>query len=85
MTKLSTEKLRKMASSEYSPTLQSPMVLFGGKRMSSAQFETMKEQLKMLTPQQLRSLQGEINQSLETTAKDILSDEERNMLSSLFS
>ncbi|MBF9002997.1 hypothetical protein I1A42_21190 [Vibrio sp. NFV-1] len=61
------------------------MVLFGGKRMSSAQFETMKEQLKMLTPQQLRSLQGEINQSLETTAKDILSDEERNMLSSLFS
>ncbi|WPC75638.1 hypothetical protein [Vibrio porteresiae] len=53
--------------------------------MSSTQFEYMKEQLKLLSPQQLRSLQGEINHSLESNQGELLTDEERHMLASLFS
>jgi len=53
--------------------------------MNSAQFDRLKSQLSQLTPQQLRSLQGEITQSLETTEHELVTSEELEMISQLFS
>ncbi len=53
--------------------------------MNSAQFDSFKSQLSQLTPQQLRSLQGEINQSLETKQSDLVTSEELEMIAQLFS
>lgn len=85
MTKLTTEKWPKFNKTDYTPSASSAFLLFGEDRMSSTQFEYMKEQLKLLSPQQLRSLQGEINHSLESNQGELLTDEERHMLASLFS
>lgn len=53
--------------------------------MNSTQFEQLKSQLKLLTPQQLRSLQGEIRHSLSDEPSTLLSDEEMDAITSLFS
>ncbi len=53
--------------------------------MNSVQFDSFKSQLSQLTPQQLRSLQGEINQSLEMKKTDLVTAEEMEMISQLFS
>lgn len=53
--------------------------------MTPQQFELMKSQLKTLTPQQLRALQGVINSTLNGTQSSHISDEEMQMISSLFS
>ncbi len=53
--------------------------------MNSAQFDSFKSQLSQLTPQQLRSLQGEINQSLETKHVDLVTTEELELIAQLFS
>ena len=53
--------------------------------MNSVQFDSLKSQLSQLTPQQLRLLQGEINQSLETKKTDLVTAEEMEMISQLFS
>ncbi len=53
--------------------------------MNSVQFDSFKSQLSQLTPQQLRSLQGEINQSLESKRDDLVTPEEMEMISQLFS
>lgn len=49
------------------------------------QFESLRSQLQHLTPQQLRLLQGEIKHSLENESNNLLTDDELNVLSSLFS
>lgn len=85
MTKLTTEKWQKFNKTDYTPSAASAFLLFGEKRMSATQFEYMKEQLKLLSPQQLRSLQGEISNSLEHSQNELLTEEERQMLVSLFS
>lgn len=54
-------------------------------RMNSVQFDNYKSQLQQLTPQQLRSLQGEISQSLESTQTTLLTSEELELISQLFS
>lgn len=56
-----------------------------GMRMNSAQFEQLKSQLKLMTPQQLKSLQGEIRHSLEQEQTTLLTDEEIDVIASLFS
>lgn len=53
--------------------------------MTPQQFELMKSQLKTLSPQQLRALQGVINRTLNGTQSSLISDEEMQMISSLFS
>ncbi|MFV0448163.1 MAG: hypothetical protein ACK5MF_06840 [Vibrio sp.] len=53
--------------------------------MNSVQFDQYKSQLQQLTPQQLRSLQGEISQSLESTQTALLTSEELELISQLFS
>ncbi|NNN98318.1 hypothetical protein FKQ62_02350 [Vibrio sp. B1-2] len=53
--------------------------------MTHNQFESLKSQLQHLTPQQLRLLQGEIKHSLENESNNLLTDDELNVLSSLFS
>lgn len=53
--------------------------------MNSTQFEQLKSQLKLLTPQQLKSLQGEIRHSLSDEPTTILTDEEMDAIVSLFS
>ncbi|WP_342609905.1 hypothetical protein [Vibrio tritonius] len=85
MTKLTTEKWQKINNTDCTPSASSAFLLFGDERMSSTQFEYMKEQLKLLSPQQLRSLQGEISHSLEHNKNELLTEEERHMLASLFS
>lgn len=52
--------------------------------MNTQQFEALKQQLQLLTPQQLKSLQGEIHQSLDVQPTDIVTDEEHSMISALF-
>ena len=53
-------------------------------RVSSHQYESLKAQLKLLTPSQLRRLQGEINDSLVPENPSLLTGEELDMISSLF-
>ncbi|KOE82177.1 hypothetical protein ACS86_10315 [Vibrio alginolyticus] len=52
--------------------------------MTHVQFESLKSQLHHLTPQQLRSLQNEIQNSLEKSCDILLTDEEISVISSLF-
>ncbi|MDN3616641.1 hypothetical protein ACFFUS_09605 [Vibrio gallaecicus] len=52
--------------------------------MNTQQFENFKRQIQQLTPQQLRMLQGEIHGSIEEPKKDLLTDEERNVIATLF-
>ncbi|USD44212.1 hypothetical protein J4N42_17515 [Vibrio sp. SCSIO 43135] len=58
--------------------------ILGNKQMTSIQFEQLKAQLKLLTPQQLRSLQGEIRSSLDIEKETVLTEEELNLITSLF-
>ncbi len=54
-------------------------------RMNSVQFDNYKSQLQQLTPQQLRALQGEISQSLESEQTVLVTSEELELISKLFS
>ncbi len=56
-----------------------------GVSMNTIQFEQLKSQLKLMTPQQLKSLQGEIRHSLEQEQTSLLTDEEMDVIASLFS
>ncbi|WP_171760524.1 hypothetical protein [Vibrio sp. RE86] len=53
--------------------------------MTTQQFELMKSQLKKLSPQQLRTLRGEINSELDSTETNVVTDEEMQLIASLFS
>lgn len=53
--------------------------------MNTIQFEQLKSQLKLMTPQQLKLLQGEIRHSLEQEQTSLLTDEEMDVIASLFS
>ncbi|MGO1296961.1 MAG: hypothetical protein ACTMIA_06565 [Vibrio sp.] len=52
--------------------------------MSSTQFENIKDQMNQLTPQQLKDLQGMINCRLDDTQQELLTDEEKHLITSLF-
>ncbi|WP_239670655.1 hypothetical protein [Vibrio variabilis] len=52
--------------------------------MPTQQFEKLKEQLKQLSPQQLKALQGEISSQLQPNSDNLLSEEELTALSQLF-
>jgi hypothetical protein len=51
---------------------------------SPYQYENLRQQLKLLTPHELRSLQNDIHCSLKMAQDEILTHEEREMLASLF-
>ncbi len=53
--------------------------------MTTQQFNELKSKLTNLTDSQLKSLQGEINLTLNQKRESLLSIEEREMLSQLFS
>lgn len=53
--------------------------------MTPIQFELFKQQISQLTPQQLKALRGEINNTLEDSSSTLVTDEELNLISSLFS
>ncbi|MCG9682236.1 hypothetical protein L1D31_06595 [Vibrio sp. Isolate23] len=53
--------------------------------MNTKQFELFKEQIKTLTPHQLRALRGEITQTLEESSLVLVTDEEQKLIASLFS
>ncbi|MCG9677127.1 hypothetical protein [Vibrio sp. Isolate24] len=53
--------------------------------MNTKQFELFKEQIKTLTPRQLRALRGEITQTLEESSRVLVTDEEQKLIASLFS
>ncbi|MCG9600254.1 hypothetical protein L1D16_04810 [Vibrio sp. Isolate31] len=54
--------------------------------MNTLQFEKFKQQIQLLSTQQLKALQGEIDGNLETEEKEtLLTDEELNALNDLFS
>lgn len=53
--------------------------------MNTQQFEAFKQQVQLLSPEQLKALQGEIDGNLETEKASLLTDEELNALSDLFS
>ncbi|MCG9788802.1 hypothetical protein [Vibrio barjaei] len=55
-----------------------------GHKMSTQQFEQLREQLKLLSPQQLKALHGEISNQLSPSAASLLSDEEMSALTQLF-
>ncbi|GAL18214.1 hypothetical protein ACPV5O_20350 [Vibrio maritimus] len=52
--------------------------------MPTQQFEKLREQLKQLSPQQLKMLQGEISSKLQPSSDSLLSEEELSALSQLF-
>ena len=52
--------------------------------MNTQQFEVFKQQIQLLSPQQLKALQGEIDGNLETDQPSLLTDEELNALNDLF-
>ncbi|MBU2895195.1 hypothetical protein [Vibrio hepatarius] len=52
--------------------------------MNSKQFEVFKKQLKSLTPSQLRTLKTEISQTLSEPNRALLTDEEQQLIASLF-
>lgn len=52
--------------------------------MSKQQFEQLKQQLKLLSPSQLKLLQGEISSQLTPTTAELISDEEMQALVQLF-
>ncbi|WP_167522333.1 hypothetical protein [Vibrio atypicus] len=53
--------------------------------MTPIQFELFKKQISNLTPQQLRALRGEINHTLESNDVAAVTEEELQLISSLFS
>ena len=53
--------------------------------MTTQQFNELKRKLSDLTDSQLKSLQGEISQTLNKKREPILSSEEREMIARLFS
>ncbi|GAA5646914.1 MULTISPECIES: hypothetical protein [Vibrio] len=59
--------------------------MLGESKMNMQQFETLKNQLKELTPQQLKQLQCEISSNLSRSDEGLLTDEEMSLISSLFS
>ena len=56
------------------------MDLNKGHIMNTQQFEVFKQQIQLLSPQQLKALQGEIDGNLETDQPSLLTDEELNAL-----
>ncbi|WP_164837286.1 hypothetical protein SO574_20360 [Vibrio alfacsensis] len=52
--------------------------------MTTQQFNELKKKINDMTASQLRSLQGEINNTLNKKTTPVLSNEEREMLSKLF-
>ncbi|NIY81955.1 hypothetical protein [Vibrio hepatarius] len=48
-------------------------------------FDMVREQVKALTPQQLRQLRGDIDNKLERENNVVITDEEAQLISSLFS
>ncbi|CAH6813512.1 conserved hypothetical protein [Vibrio chagasii] len=61
------------------------MELQQGHIMNTQQFEAFKQQIQLLSPEQLKALQGEIDGNLETDKAALLTDEELNALNDLFS
>ncbi len=61
-----------------------PNCVITGDTMPTQQFEKLKEQLKQLSPQQLKALQGEISSQLQPNSDNLLSEEELTALSQLF-
>ncbi|MEH0664812.1 hypothetical protein H4F18_04940 [Vibrio scophthalmi] len=61
------------------------MMLSGVNNMSPQQFEIIRTQLQSLSPQQLRALLGDINAKLDHPSESIISDDELDMITSLFS
>ena len=61
------------------------MELQQGHIMNTQQFEAFKQQIQLLSPEQLKTLQGEIDGNLETDRAALLTDEELNALNDLFS
>ncbi|WP_373952986.1 hypothetical protein [Vibrio pomeroyi] len=61
------------------------MDLHQGHIMNTQQFEAFKQQIQLLSPQQLKALQGEIDGNLETEQQTLLTDEELSALNDLFS
>ncbi|MGF1748279.1 MULTISPECIES: hypothetical protein [Vibrio] len=55
-----------------------------GDPMTHQQFERLKEQLKLLSPQQLKSLKSEISSQLEPATHSLLNEDEMNALAQLF-
>ncbi|MGR5238235.1 hypothetical protein [Vibrio alfacsensis] len=55
-----------------------------GVTMTAQQFNELREKINELTASQLRSLQGEISQTLNKKSAPILSSEEQELLSKLF-
>ncbi len=53
--------------------------------MNKQQFNELKQKLSDLTDSQLKSLQGEISNTLDKKRSPLLSSEEREMISQLFS
>ncbi|WGV98229.1 hypothetical protein QF117_05070 [Vibrio sp. YMD68] len=53
--------------------------------MTPSNFEQLKTQLHLLTPQQLKSLLSEIQNSLGSNMAKLVTEEELNLISSLFS
>ncbi|MEZ8576409.1 hypothetical protein AB6C82_16375 [Vibrio splendidus] len=60
------------------------MDLNKGHIMNTQQFEVFEQQIQLLSPQQLKALQGEIDGNLETDQPSLLTDEELNALNDLF-
>ncbi|WP_128163903.1 hypothetical protein QFW85_20465 [Vibrio chagasii] len=60
------------------------MELQQGHIMNTQQFEAFKQQIQLLSPEQLKALQGEIDGNLETDKVALLTDEELNALNDLF-
>ena len=52
--------------------------------MTTQQFNELRQKINELTASQLKSLQGDISQSLNKKESPLLSIEERDMLSKLF-
>ena len=52
--------------------------------MNAKQFEVLKNQIKNLTPGQLRTLKTEISQTLSEPNRTLLTDEEQQLIASLF-
>lgn len=52
--------------------------------MNTQQFEAFKQQIQLLSPQQLKALQGEIDGNIDTEQHSLLTDEELNALNDLF-
>lgn len=48
-------------------------------------FELIREQLQQFTPQQLRALRGAIDEKLEFSDESIITEEEHQMIATLFS